>query len=145
LRSAGLFLVPAWSIQFLIEEPLTLCGKEIPVNVRTDSVKYLAFPIGGNRDERSVAGNATLTEMRLTIDKMTKSPLFVAQRIQASRTYVSPRIDFLLLNSDVLKSDLRAFDEHMHGEVQKCIGGRAFQLLFSTCNGRTVTFNSVVM
>jgi hypothetical protein len=62
--------------------------------------------------------------MRLTIDKITKSPLFTVQKIQALRTYVLPRIDFLLLNTDVLKSYLKAFDEHVRGEVQKWIGGR---------------------
>jgi hypothetical protein len=104
--------------------PLTRCGKDVPVNIHPDSVKSLGFPIGGDRHERSLSGNTTLTEMRLTIDKITKSPPFVVQKIQELRTYVLPRIDFLLLNSDVLKSDLKAFDEHMRGEVQKWIGNR---------------------
>jgi hypothetical protein len=104
--------------------PLTLCGKDVPVNIHTDSVKSLGFPIGGDRHERSLPVNITLTEMRLTIDKITKSPLFVVQKIQALRTYVLPRIDLPLLHSDILKSDLKAFDVHMRGEVQKRTGGR---------------------
>jgi hypothetical protein len=117
--------------------PLTLCGKDVPVNIHTDSVKSLGFPLGGNRHERSLSGNITLTKMRLTIDKITKSPLSAVQKIQALLTYVLPRIDFPLLNSDVLEPDLKAFDEHM-AQSRNGLEAGEFRLLSSTCRGRTV-------
>jgi hypothetical protein len=58
------------------------------------------------------------------IDQIAKSPLFIPQKIQTVMVFVLPEIDFLLLNGDVSKKELKEFDARLPGETQKWIGGR---------------------
>jgi hypothetical protein len=62
--------------------------------------------------------------MRSMIDQIAKSPLFISQKIQTVMVFVLPKIDFLLLNGDVSKKELKEFDARLRGEIQKWIGAR---------------------
>jgi hypothetical protein len=120
-------------IRRAIREPLVLCGREIPFLAHAESVRYLGVPISGTQRERAILGHGVLTQMPSMIDQIAKSPLFIPQKIQTVMVFVLPEIDSLLLNGDVSKRELKEFDAHLRGEIQKWIGGRGIpKALFHT-------------
>jgi hypothetical protein len=106
-------------IRRAIRESLMLRGKQIPFLTHEKSVRYWGMPISGTQRERSILGHGVLIQMRTMIDQITKSPLFIPQKIQTVMVFVLPEIDFLLLDGDVSEKELKEFDAHLRGEIQK--------------------------
>lgn len=99
-------------------------GVELPKLGIQQSSKYLGIPIGGHKHYRSLPSREALTVMREQLERISKSPLLLPQKIDALHTFVLCKIDYLLQSGDISKSQLDEFDAHVRGQVQSWIGGK---------------------
>jgi hypothetical protein len=60
-----------------------------------------------------------LNEMEIFLRKITSPPLLTVQKINAVKTFVLPSIDFLLLNGEVGKLQLRVMHKKIRGMINK--------------------------
>jgi hypothetical protein len=62
---------------------------------------------------------ARFEEARETLEKIMQSELLTIQKVDAVKTFVLPMFDFMLLNGEVEKRDLKLFDQHVRGLIDK--------------------------
>jgi hypothetical protein len=79
---------------------------------------YLGLPIGFNKEECSLHGALVLTSMKESIQKLDKSKLNIAQKLEGVRFMELPRIDYRMMCADLRKSDLDKFDCWLRDQTQ---------------------------
>jgi hypothetical protein len=56
-----------------------------------------------------------LTEMKIRLKKIVESPLLIAQKIDAMKTFVLPTLDFMMLNGNVGEKQVTEMDKYIRG------------------------------
>jgi hypothetical protein len=76
------------------------------------SLKYLGISITARRTVKLEAIEAKLTEMKIRLQKIVKSPLLIVQKIDAMKMFVLPILDFMMLNGDIGEKQLIQMDKY---------------------------------
>jgi hypothetical protein len=108
--------------------PLKLNGKDIPNLTLAQSLKYLGTAVAARRTVKLEAAGTKLTEMKIRLQKVMDSPLLTVQKIHATKTFVLPMIDFIMLNGDVGVRQLKDMDKHIRGQVDKSLKVRGLPI-----------------
>jgi hypothetical protein len=77
------------------------------------SLKSLGTAAAGQRRAKPEAVEMKLTEMKDQMQKIKESPSRTVQKIDAVKTFVLPRLDFMMLNGDVGRKQLKKMDQHI--------------------------------
>jgi hypothetical protein len=96
---------------------LNFKGQLIPNLTLARLLKYLGTAIAPRRTVKLEATEAKLTEMKIRLKKIIESPLLVVQKIDATKTFVSPMLDFMMLNGDIGEKALMNMDKYIRGRV----------------------------
>jgi hypothetical protein len=87
----------------------------IPNLTFAQSPKYLGTAVAPRRTVKLEAAETKLTEMKIRLKKIMKSPLLIVQKLDAMKTFVLPMLDFVMLNGDVGEKQLMKMDKHIRG------------------------------
>jgi hypothetical protein len=83
------------------------------------SMKYLGTAVAARKNVKLHATSYKFHEMKSLVHKILNSPLLVVQKIDAIKTFVIPCFDFLLLNGDLSRTQLKDIDSYISGEINK--------------------------
>jgi hypothetical protein len=64
---------------------------------------------------------AKLTEIRVRMKKITESPLLIVQKMDAIKTFISPTLDFAMLNGDIGEKQLIIIDKHTSSLINEAM------------------------
>jgi hypothetical protein len=96
-------------------------GNAIPNLTMKESLKYLGTAVAARRTVKLEAIEAKLEEMKIKLQKIEGSKLLAVQKIDAIKTFVLPSIDFILLNGDARRKDLKNMDMKIRGTVDRIL------------------------
>jgi hypothetical protein len=82
-------------------------------------MRYLGAPITARRTVKFKSAKFKLQEMAILLGKIMSSSLFTVQKIDIVKTFLLPSIDFLLLNGEIGRSQLRVMDKKIRGMINK--------------------------
>jgi hypothetical protein len=89
-----------------LRDNLEFGGQTIPNLTLSQSLKYLGTPVTARKTVKLQAVKEKVTEMEILLEKIMKSPLLTVQKIDAVKTFLLPKLDFMMLNGDVGKDAL---------------------------------------
>ena len=125
---AGMTVAPhkCVAITRTTQEPEQLCinGTAIPMKKHTELIGYLGAPISGRKASRMKFAAAEIEDIKSKIKLVFKSQLTLIQKIEAVRTFILPRLDYILMNGQVAKADLEGIDSLVRGNILKDVGAR---------------------
>jgi hypothetical protein len=96
-------------------------NQDIPNLTLLQSMKYLGTAVAARRNVKLHATSYKFHEMKSLVQKILNSPLLIVQKIDAIKTFVIPCFDFLLLNGDLSRTQLKNIDSYIRGEVNKML------------------------
>jgi hypothetical protein len=82
-------------------------------------MRYLGAQIAARKTIKIKSAKFKLKEMEVLLGKIISSSLLTVQKIYTMGTFLLPSIDFLLLNGEVEKSQLRVIDKKIRGIIGK--------------------------
>jgi hypothetical protein len=100
-----------------LEDNFILQKKKIPNLTLSQSLKYLGSPVTARRTVKLQTVESKVQEMKTLLEKIIKSPLLTVQKIDAVKTFVLPSFDFMMLNGEVGKAQLRRLDQNIRGSI----------------------------
>jgi hypothetical protein len=77
--------------------------------------------VAARRTVKLEAAKMKLSEMRIRLENIIDSPLLTVQKIDATKTFLLPVLDFMLLNGDVGVKQLREMDQNIRGAVDRAL------------------------
>jgi hypothetical protein len=91
-------------------------GADEEIPTETSSL-YLGTTIGFNKEDEAKHGKHIIDSMEENILAIGRSRLNLTQKLHAIETFELPRIDFRMMNGDIYRPDLRAFDSWLRGQI----------------------------
>jgi hypothetical protein len=82
-------------------------------------MRYLGALIAARRTIKLKSAKFKLKEMEVLLRKIMSSPLLTVQKIDAVKAFLLPSINFLLLNGEVGRSQLRVMDKKTRRMINK--------------------------
>ena len=105
-------------------------NQEIPAKDISNSIRYLGAPISGSKASRVKYCKATLEDVQVRTNSVFSSNLTILQKLDAIKTYVLPRLDFLLENGQFAINDLDKLDRKLRGQIDKEIKASGIPISF---------------
>jgi hypothetical protein len=104
-----------------LAENLAFKGETIPSLTLAGSLTHLGTAIAARRRLKISAAESKPTEMRVRLQTILESPLLIAQKIDAIKTFVLPTVDFMLLNGDVGGKPLSKMGQHTRASIDEML------------------------
>jgi hypothetical protein len=82
-------------------------------------MRYLGAPIAARRPIKLKSAKFKLPETEILFGKIMSSPLLTVQKVDAVKIFFLPSIDFLLLNREVGRLQLRLMHKKVRGMINK--------------------------
>ena len=99
--------------------PYQFRDKSINTLKSDEVIKYLGAPVSRSTLVKLKSLDEVLTSCEQKIVKIMNSQLTIVQKAYALRTFIYPKIDYLMLNSSHSISKLKKFDAHIRGLFNK--------------------------
>jgi hypothetical protein len=104
-----------------LAEPFMFKGEAIPNFTRAQSVKYLGTPVAARRNTKLKSSQEVIQQMVQLHSKIINSRLLIVQKIDAVKTFVLPKLDFLMMNGEVSTKLLTILDQSMRGSINSLL------------------------
>jgi hypothetical protein len=114
--STSSYLLDSSGHRCSLTKNLKFQNQDIPNLAMDESLKYLGTAVAARRYVKLKSIHAKFNEARALVQKIIRSPLKTVQKIDAVKTFVIPRFDFLMLNGDVSKVQLENMDSFIRGQ-----------------------------
>jgi hypothetical protein len=111
-----------------LAENLKFKGQDIPNLTLAQSLKYLGTAVAARQKVKLEAMKGKWTEMKIRRKKIMESPLLMAQKIDAIKTFVLPTLDFAMLNVDVGETQLSIIDKYTRGSIDEAMKVRGLPI-----------------
>jgi hypothetical protein len=98
----------------------TFKGQEIPNLTLVQSLKYLVTLVIARRTVKLEIIEVKLIDMKIRLQKIIESPLLIIQKIDTMKTFVLPKLDFMILNGNVGEKQLIKMENIIEEELIKC-------------------------
>jgi hypothetical protein len=120
------YLIDGNNHRCTLDQELIFRGQGILNLTMAQSLKYLSPAISARRKVRLEAATAKCTEMEMEIrlQKIIGSRLLTIQKINAVKTFLLPTLDFMMLNGDVGKKQLKKMDAKIRTQVDALLNVR---------------------
>jgi hypothetical protein len=98
-------------------------GVEIKCIDITGTIKYLGMPLGSRRLGKMKFSETKFSQMEKELDRIVNSGLKVSQIINAIKTFILPKVDYLFRHSVVAQGKIKQFDSLIRKRIKAMIGG----------------------
>ena len=82
-------------------------------------IEYLGIPIGCNRATKKHHSRLLINEIKKEISEIMNSPLKITQKIDCIKRMITPKFDYVMLNSVCPPNDLKELDSFIRGWIDK--------------------------
>ena len=82
-------------------------------------IEYLGIPIACNRAIKKKHSRLIINEIKNQITKIMESPLKITQKIDCIKRLITPKFDYILLNSVCPLNELKNIDSYIRGWINK--------------------------
>jgi hypothetical protein len=96
-------------------------GQQIPNLTMTQSMRYLGTAVAARRTVKLESVRGKIIEMKERLKRIMGSKLAVIQKIDAIKTFLLPSMDFIMLNGEAGREDLRKMDQKIRGAVNQLL------------------------
>jgi hypothetical protein len=100
-------------------QPCSYRRNDLPITDAGTAITYLGSPISGRKTTRISFARGKLEEIKCKLKMTFKSNLTLAQKTDATRTYILPMLDHLLANGQFAIKDLKTMDTLIRGLVDR--------------------------
>jgi len=105
-------------------------NQEIPAKDIGKCIRYLGAPISGSKASRVKYCRTTLEDVQIRTNSVFNSNLTILQKLDAIKSYVLPRLDFLLENGQFAINDLDKLDRKLRGQIDREIRASGIPISF---------------
>jgi hypothetical protein len=113
------YMIDERHIRGSLDRLLQFGEEEIPNLSLTESMKYLGTAVTKRMKPKFKSAEATFNEAHILVKKIMQSPLLTVQKVDAVKTFVLPKFDFLLLNGQARVADLTTLDKFIRMSFDK--------------------------
>ena len=96
---------------------IQICGTNIPIRRTSESITYLGAPISGNKSTRIKFASPEMSEAMNKVKLLFKSQLTITQKLQALKSFILPKLDYLLANGQVGQEQTQTLDSFIRGRI----------------------------
>jgi hypothetical protein len=113
------YLIDERAHRCCLDRNLVFNEQEIPNLTLAQSIKYLGTAVTARKTVKLKIAEAKCAEMEARLQKIMSSHLLTVQKIDAVKTFLLPSIDFMLLNGEVGKTQLKKLDKKIRGAIDQ--------------------------
>jgi hypothetical protein len=118
------YLIEGNNHRCTLDQELIFRGQGIPNLTLAQSLKYLGTAISARRKVRLKAAIAKCAEMEMRLQKIIGSRFLTVQKINAMKTFLLQTLDFMMLNSDVGKKQMKKMDAKIRAQMDALLNVR---------------------
>jgi hypothetical protein len=104
-------------------DKIVIDGEELDYVSLDEIVEYLGAPIGARKNAKMNFAETKIEGIRKHLRRIMQSGLKLSQRINAVKTFVTPQLDFYLMNGQTRVKDLQELDVEIRRIINEALKG----------------------
>jgi hypothetical protein len=104
-------------------ENIKISGEELEYVKIDEVIEYLGAPIGARRNAKLNFAESKVEGFRKHLRRIMQSGLKISQKMNAIKTFITPQLDFYLMNGQIRVKDLKELDIEIRRVINDAVKG----------------------